>query len=296
MVCFGIQKNTEVLSIRKVLCLTLVIFSLLSINSLAAPVQVEGFTVPVDVTINGDFVKCISKPYSDNGVTYIPLRSFADFISAPITWNDDEASASFTKNGVTFVFYSDQPLCLVNGYVCTDGYAQMQNDEIMFIPLYFVCNYLGYSVSWDSFYYIEDVVAPDVVSPVDCADFSYTRNDLYWLAKICHIECGGESVRTRIGIANTVVNRVRSPLYPNNIPAAITDVNHGVQYPPAHTARFKTLVPDSNSMIAAKCALNGVELVGDSVAFVHVNAYARSWAANNMRHYTTIGVVGFFCF
>ncbi len=282
--------------IRKFLCLTLVLLTLFCSNALAAPAQVEGFTIPIDVTVNGDFVKCIAKPYSDDGVTYIPLRSFADILSAPITWNEEDQSATFTKNDVTFTFYADKQVCLVNGYVCENGYAQMQNDEIMFIPLRFVCEYLGYTVTWDNFYYIEDVVAPGNVNPEHCKDFSYTRNDLLWLAKINYVECGAESVRTRIGIANTVVNRMRSPIYPNNIPDAITDVKHGVQYPPAHTARFKTVVPSWTSMVAAKCALNGVELVGDSVAFVHVNAIHRSWPGTHMNHYTTIGVVAFFTF
>ena len=144
--------------------------------------------------------------------------------------------------------------------------------------------------------FIEDVEAPGNINPEECKDFSYTRNDLYWLAKINYVECGAESVRTRIGISNTVINRVRSPIYPNNIPDAILDVKHGVQYPPSHTAKFRNAVPSRTSMVAAKCALHGVELVGTSVAFVHVNAFARSWAGNNMRHYTTIGVVGFFTF
>lgn len=286
----------EVVFIRKLICLVLLLLTLLSVNSLAAPVCVEGFTIPIDVTVNGDFVKCISKPYSDDGVTYIPLRSFANILSAPVTWDDAEQSASFSKNGVSFTFYANQQVCLVNGYVCCDGYAQMQNDEIMFVPLRFICNYLGYTVNWDETYFIEDVIAPENVNPEHCKDFSYTRNDLWWLAKINYVECGAESVRTRIGIANTVVNRVRSPIYPNNIPDAILDCKHGVQYPPAHTAKFRNAIPSSGSMVAAKCALNGVELVGDSVAFVHVNAINRSWPGTHMNHYTTIGVVAFFTF
>ena len=284
----------EVFFIRKAICLVLVLLSLLSINTLAAPAQVEGYTIPVDITINDHFIKTIQKPFIENNNVYVPLRSFADAISAEVVWNHEEQCATMLKYHFTFNFYAETGICVFNGVEDPAGAPIVYNDTL-FIPMDFVCYWLGYGITRNSFYYIYEIFAPDIVVPETCKDYSYTKNDLLWLAKITHTECGAEPVRTRIGIANTVVNRVRSPLYPNNIPAAILDTKHGVQYPPAHLAKFNR-TPSLSSMVAAKCALNGVELVGNSVAFVHVNAFAKSWAANNMRHYTTLGVVGFFTF
>ncbi len=262
---------------------------------LAAPAQVEGFTIPVDVTINDNFIKSSAKPIIENNLIYMPLRSFSDAIGGTVTWDSVTKSASFKKYHFDFVFYPEKGYCHFNGINDISG-APIMYDETMFVPLDFLCYWLGYGFTWNSYYYIYEIFAPDITVPETSIDHSYTKEDLYWLSKITHVECGAESVKTRIGIANTVINRVRSPLYPNNIYGAITDVKHGVQFPPAHTARFRNCVPSNTSMIAAKCALNGVELVGTSVAFVHVNAIARSWPGQNMRHYTTIGVVAFFTF
>lgn len=287
--------KTEVFIIKKIISLIMVILCVLSVSVCAAPASVEGFTIPVDVTINDIFIKASSKPVIENNLIYMPLRSFADAISADVTWNAETRAATLSKYGMDFTFYADKNFCTFRDVDDPYGAAIMYGDT-MFIPLDFVCYWLGYGFSWNSYYYIYEIIAPDIVVPETSIDTSYTKEDLYWLSKITHVECGAESVRTRIGIANTVINRVRSPIYPNNIYDAILDVKHGVQYPPAHTAKFRNCIPSNTSMIAAKCALNGVELVGTSVAFVHVNAFERSWAANNMRHYTTIGVVGFFTF
>ena len=282
--------------VKKSICLLIIfVVCFTSLNVLAAPDTAEGFEIPIDVMLNGDFILCTQKPFIENGTTYIPIRSFADAIGATLTWNDADQSALLEKNGISILFYADQNNYVQNG-TKVDGNGAKLHKDTLFAPVKALCSPFGWEIAWDDFYYVVYITAPGITVAETCKDFSYTFNDMLWLSKLTHIECGNQSIATRIGVANTVLNRVASPLYPNTIPEAIMDTKHGVQYPPAQKKKMKNCVPSASSMIAAKCALNGINLVGNSVAFTHVDLTAQSWAANNMQHFVTIGVVAFYAF
>lgn len=277
---------------KKIIAVCLLMLLLLPVIPAQALDTYEGYPIPVDLEINGSFIRCVQKPVLINNVAYIPLRAFADAIGAAIYWDDAEKAATVTKDGHTMVFFLNKDYSLLDG---SYGPGIAIHYGLMFVPARTVCNLLGYSIKWDDFYYVVDIEAPGVTVPDSCKDYSYTYEDMLYLGKITHVECGAEPFTTRIGIANTVINRVRSFYYPNTIKGAIYDTKHGVQYPPAHTS-YMDRTPSVSSMLAAKCALNGVELVGDSVAFVNVNHLASSWAHNNMQHYVTLGIVAFYRF
>lgn len=265
---------------------------MININVFAAPDNYYGYTVPVDVSINESFIKCPKKAFVENGTTYIPLRAFSDALSGTTVWNGENNSATVSVQGKNFVFYADRSYSTVDGLdylgICSKLY-----DGTIFVPVKFICDKLGFAVNWDSFYYVAEISAPDITVPDALKDLSYTKDDLLWLAKIVQIESGGEKIPTRIGVANTVVNRMNSLLYPNTIKDVILDTKHSVQFPPAHTDKIN-ITPSYISMIAAKCALNGTNLVGNAVSFVNVNRFKSSWVAKNLTHVTSIGNLGFF--
>lgn len=80
-----------------------------------------------------------------------------------------------------------------------------------------------------------------------------SSGDLYLLAKIVYGEARGEIFEGKVAIAAVVLNRVRSPLFPNTVagviyePGAFTAVSDGQFY----------LQPDQNSYKAAQLALDG---------------------------------------
>lgn len=81
----------------------------------------------------------------------------------------------------------------------------------------------------------------------------YSSSDTYLLAKIIHAEARGESYTGKVAVGAVVLNRVKSPSFPNTI--------SGVIYQPyAFTAVADgqiNLAPDDESMRAAKAAMNG---------------------------------------
>ena len=120
---------------------------------------------------------------------------------------------------------------------------------------------------------------------------SATDDDLRWLAFIIHLEANGESLQGRIAVGNVVMNRVRSPLFPNTIRDVILAPG---QFPPAHTRNIDTFQVSSGSLDAARRVLNGERANGIGNALYFNRAGATSWASQNRPLIITIGNHDFF--
>ncbi|MBQ8526547.1 MAG: cell wall hydrolase [Clostridia bacterium] len=276
--------------IKKIAFIVVLIMTLTTIPVFAVD-SYGGYAVPVDIAVNGSFIKCAQKPIMVNNSTYIPLRAFAEAIGAGISWDGEQNAANFTKDNHTFVFYSGKDYCLVDG--TKSDYAAIEYKDLLFVPVRAVSGALDYGVEWDDFYLTVKISAPGVSVPGSAIDYSYTYEDILCLSKITHVESGYQAFRVKIGVANTVLNRVRSSEFPNTVKDVIFDTKYSVQFPPAHTDNFNT-TPSKESVIAAKCALNGVNLVGNSLYFVDVAYTVSSWVHNNRPHYITIADMEFY--
>ena len=277
--------------IKKIAVLIALIMIVTAIPALAVD-SYKGYNVPVDIEVNGSFIKCVQKPIMVNSSTYIPLRAFGDAIGAVISWDEAEKAATMTKDNHTFVFYSGQDLCIIDGVQCS--YAAVNYKNLLFVPVRAVSETLGFGVEWDDLYLIVRITAPGVEIPASAKDNAYTTEDIKYLGKITHIESGYQDFKVRLGVSATVLNRVKSSEFPNSIKDVIFDTKYGVQFPPAHTERFNSLTPSKESVIAAKCALNGVNLVDNSLYFVDVAYTAGSWVHNNRPHCVTIVDMAFY--
>ncbi len=275
---------------KKTIILALIISILLtSINVFAIDLY-GGYPIFADIEINGNFIKCVQKPITVNGSTYIPLRAFCDAIGASISWNHEEQAATVTKDKHTFVYYGEKDYSIIDGKK-SDG-AVMEN-HLLFIPVRATCAALGYKIEWDNFYYIVKITAPDITVPEKCKDFSYNLEDILYLAKITQIESGSQPFKTKVGVAATVVNRTKSKLFPNTIKGVIFDTKYGTQFPPAHTDKIN-VTPSSACILAAKCALNNTSPVGNSLYFISKSAAPSSWAHKNREFYITLGNMNFY--
>ncbi len=250
-----------------------------------------GYNVPVDIDINGSFIKCVEKPIMVDSTTYIPLRAFSDAIGGTIGWDGVEKAATMTKSGHTFVFYTQK------GYCTTDGVKKNHHSliykDLTFIPVRAVSETLNYGVKWDDFNLVVKITASGVKVPESCKDKSYTYDDIKYLGKITHIESGSQHFKVKLGVAGVVMNRVKSSQFPNTVKGVIYDTNYGVQFPPVHTDKIN-VTPSKESIIAAKCVLNGVNIVGKSIYFNDVAYASSSWAHNNRPHFGNIYDMSFY--
>jgi hypothetical protein len=267
-----------------------VLMMLFSINVSAVDTY-GGYDIPVDIDINGNFIKCVQKPVMIDYATYIPLRAFSDAIGGVVEWDNTEYAAIMKKDGHTFVFYPDKKICIVDG-VKKDCLSVMYKD-LTFIPVRAVSDVLGYVISWDDFYQTVKIVAPGVVVKDEYKDKSYTYDDVLYLGKIIQIESGRSLFAVKLGVGGVVFNRVKSASFPNTVKDVIFDTKHGVQFPPVHTDMINTS-PSKGSMIAAKCVLNGVNVAGKSLYFIETRNAGSSWVHNNRPYYKDIHGMSFY--
>ncbi len=275
---------------KKIMATALAIMMFTSINAFAVDTY-GGYNVPVDIDVNGNFIKCDEKPILIDGTTYIPLRAFSNAICGTIGWDENESAATLTKDEHIFVFYPEKNYSIIDGEKMS--YTAIFHNDLTFIPVRAVSDVLGYSVKWDDFYLTVKITAPTVEVPENLIDYSYTYDDIMYLGKITHIESGYQRFDVKLGVAGTVVNRVKSSQFPNTIKDVIFDTKYSVQFPPAHTEKINT-IPSKESIIAAKCALNGINIVGNSLYFVDTKYAPSSWAHNNRPYYTTIYDMSFY--
>ena len=271
--------------LKKTIILIAFMVMLASINVFAAD-SYGGYDIPIDIEINGEFIKCIQKPIIIDGTTYIPLRAFSDAIGGAVNWDAGEGTATMEKEGHTFVFCPEKDFCLIDGV--QTNHTSIIYKDLTFIPVRAVSEVLNYEISWDSFYLTVKIIAPGVSIPQNCIDKAYTYEDILYLGKIIQIESGYSPFEVKLG-----VGRVKTSSFPNNIKDVIFDTKYGVQFPPVHTHMINT-TPSLESIIAAKCVLNGVNIVGNSIYFIESRNAPKSWAHKNRPYYTNIHSMSFY--
>lgn len=250
-----------------------------------------GYNVPIDIEVNGHFIKCAEKPILINEVTYIPLRAFSDAVGGSISWDEIARAAVMEKDGHSFAFYPDDGGCVIDGVDAQ--YDSVLYNNLTFIPIRVVSETLAYDVVWDDFYLTVKITAPGIDIPTEFRDYPYTYEDMLYLGKITQIESGYEPFLVKLGVAGTVMNRVKSPKFPSTVKGVVFDTKYGVQFPPAHTSKIE-VTPTKDTMIAAKCALRGVQVVGNSLYFIDSSAAAKSWAHKNRPYHSTIHEMNFY--
>ncbi len=277
--------------LKKMIFFVLVgILLLLSVNVYAVDTY-GGYHLPVDIDINGHFIKCVQRPILIDGVTYIPLRAFSDAIGGTIEWDETEMAATMVKDGHTFVFYPEKDDCLIDGV--ESDHSAIFYEDLTFLPIRAVSETLCYDVAWDDFYLTVKITAPGVEVRQECIDQSYTYEDMTYLGKIIQIESGSQNFQAKLGVGGTILNRVKSSQFPNSVKAVILDTKYGVQFPPAHTDKIN-ITPSLDSVIAAKCVLHGVNVIGNSLYFTDTKHAPSSWVHRNRPHYANIHDMSFY--
>ena len=116
----------------------------------------------------------------------------------------------------------------------------------------------------------------------------YDADTLYWLSRIIYAESGNQILEGKIAVGNVVMNRVKSPKFPNDIYGVLYQKN---QFGPASSGSLKR-TPNAESVVAAKLVLEGVEIVPGALFFNR--AGMACYASRNRAYLTTIGAHAFY--
>ncbi|RKQ34324.1 LysM peptidoglycan-binding domain-containing protein [Oceanobacillus halophilus] len=107
------------------------------------------------------------------------------------------------------------------------------------------------------------------------------QEDLEWLAKMIYSEGRGESLEGQIAVGAVIMNRVKSPLFPNKVKDVLFEKSYGYyQFTPAETGAINSATPNAQNREAARRAMNGEDPTNGALFFYNPkktsSAYLRS--------------------
>ena len=227
------------------------------------------------------------KGFLASGAYYVPFRASANAIGASYSYNSATKTATMKIGSLTLVATSGNYVVYANGRpLFSTSPVVIMSDGRMYLTREVLAKALGLTASGSSSITLSGRLNPMGVAP-------YSDDEVFWLARIIHAESQGEPLLGQIAVGNVVLNRVRSPLYPNTIYGVIFDRNYGVQFSPVLNGTIYN-TPSYNSTLAAKICLEGFDLSGGALFFLHPALSTSSWIPKTRYYAFSVGKHDFY--
>ena len=113
----------------------------------------------------------------------------------------------------------------------------------------------------------------------------YNEKDLFWLSRVIYAESGNQPLDGKIAVGNVIMNRVKSPIFPNTVEGVLAQKNQFTTY---RSGKLAGCTPNASSVAAAKLVLDGA-VVEKTKNALYFDSAPNSWAARNR---TCIAVIG----
>lgn len=228
-----------------------------------------------------------------DSITYVPLRSFCDEGASStysgefkIYWDGKTSSAVVEGKGLYLIATQGKCYITVNGRSFYTVGKVINLDGRIYVPVRPLAKALGFELVWDAG--LRAVSLTSTGERTKTAEEVYSSNDIYWLSRIISAESGSEPFLGKIAVGNVVLNRVKSPSYPNTIYGVIFDRKHGTQFTPAVTGTIYK-APNAESIIAAQICLEGYSITDKALFFLNPRIATNFWIVNNRPFEFSIG-------
>lgn len=243
----------------------------------------------LNVVLNGTTILNEAALLQKDGLTYVPLREFCQAMNCTITWNG--SMITVTRADDLYIQVSvDSDLINANGrWLRMPAPAENVNGKVM-VPIRGLETVFTMTLTWNA---ATLTVTATGGTALEHADTFYNAEDLYWLSRIINAESGNEPLDGKIAVGNVVINRTKHPSFPDTIHDVIFDRKHGVQFTPAKSGSINR-TPNTESVIAAKLCLEGVNTAGHSTYFVDPRRSPNCWVVRNCTKTMEIGTHAFF--
>jgi len=277
------------------------------------------------IKVNNEYIKTDTAPFITNGTTYVPIRFISEGLNIQnIAWDSNSKAVTLKNGSDTLRIIINKNYAYKNGTLISVPNPAIIANGRTFVPLRFVSENLNANVEWQENTNTVIITTekqsgnsssssttskPSSNSKPSTSGSSSsgssssttskpsgTNSDLYtnyndavyWLSRIIEAEAGGESLKGKVAVGEVILNRVRSNEFPDTIWTVIFDTKFGIQFEPvANGTIYNT--PSSDSIKAAKMALDGSNYVGDCLYFLNPRIAESNWISKNRVHYMTIG-------
>lgn len=201
-----------------------------------------------------------------DGKTYFPARPATLEMGGSVEWIGETRELILMKDDKSVKLTMDSSWAKVNGQDVEMEDKPFFKDGNAYISARLLAEGLGFDVDWES-QSSTVVIRSKVEEPepvIEEVKPSYSQEDLELLSRIVYVEARGLSQEAKLAVANVVMNRVKSPRFPNTIKEVIYQRG---QFPPAHKSSFLNNKVSSQALEAAKRALEGENNIDDCLFF-----------------------------
>lgn len=238
----------------------------------------------LDVSLDGKIIYEDVAVYNDTA--YVPIRSMSETLgeNVSVTWENE--SARVVSDNLWIFAKPSEPYLEANGRMLYASEDIKLVDGRTLVPVRQIAAAFDAEVYYDAV--TNTAVMTSGTGAIEDASHYYDSDELLWLSRIVEAESGGESLLGKIAVANVVLNRVASSEYPNTIYGVIFDRQYGVQFEPISNGSIYCTA-SAQSEMAAKLALDGASVVGDSLYFLNPDKATSFWIVQNCSLITSIG-------
>lgn len=233
----------------------------------------------VDVTVGSELVDTLDLAHFENGVLMVPLRSVCEALGAEeVIWDASDNSAVVRASGLEMYIPFGAEYIEANGrYFYSPGGTKVTSGRCV-VPAQVLALAFGAALTCD----VSSGSAhfSPAGRPIESGSCFYGEEDVYWLSRIIQAEAGAEPFEGKIAVGNVVLNRAADKDFPDTVKEVIFDRRYGVQFTPAYSGSINNS-PSSESIIAAKLALEGTVVVEDALYFASLRAAKNCWASRH---------------
>lgn len=222
-----------------------------------------------------------------DGTTFVGIREFTMLCEdATVEWVGTEKAVYVTNPRVAIKAVNSTEYIMSNGRYFWGVKENFIENGTMYVPIRAIASAFGMTVSWNDGEFAAYVSRGD--GTVTQWYEYYNGDEVYWLSKIIEAESRGEPMRGKIAVGNVVLNRVRSPEFPDTIYSVIFDRKYGVQFSPVADGSIGRDA-SAESVIAAKLCLEGCSVSDSVLYFINASAAQDFWVPRHRTYVTTIG-------
>jgi len=221
-----------------------------------------------------------------NSTVYLPIRAYFNAIGgATMSYNSKSRTFTVSKNGLYMsatdggyvVYANDRPIFSFSPTV-------LMSNGRMYMSATSLAKITGLTLTKTA----SSISLNGTYNPLKSAKEYYREDEVLWLARIIYAESGGESLIGQISVGDVILNRVKSPLFPNTIYGVIFDRKYGVQFSPILNGTIYN-TPSYTATLAAKICLEGISLSDEALYFLNPKLAESNWIVKNREYAYTIG-------
>ncbi|MFA5562297.1 MAG: cell wall hydrolase [Eubacteriales bacterium] len=219
-------------------------------------------------------------------IVYIPLQPFLHLFT-PCTQSYESGVYTIRASGLLVSAAAGSTYIKANNRYLWQQSGTRVMDGTLYVPIRMAAKVAGLTVSWSTG--ARTAAFQGTYRPLLDGNAYYDGTSVYWLSRIISAEAMGEPLLGQIAVGSVVLNRVRSPQYPNSIYGVIFDTKYGVQFTPISNGTIYH-DPAASAVIAAKICLEGHTVSNDVLFFLNPRKVpGTSWIARSRPYAFTIG-------